>query len=328
MAAEAPPSVLIVTLGTTTGWGSSSRALTDAFVRAGARARLVSTGPARPVRTFMLTDFAQAWAARRAAERGIARFSPDAIVYCSITAALLWPLPGAIWLDSIAAENRPGRHGLWQRVVERRRIHAAPLVLTMAEDSLQGLGAEARPSAITVPVPVSPSGPPAPTRDIDVLAYAGDPEKRRLNHILDTWARARREGETLLVAGIERDSAPTGVRFTGRLAPEAYRAMVRRARVFLTAPRREDYGIAPLEALADGCLLVTTPAPGAYPALHLARSLDPRLVSEDLAGALRAALDDPLPGYARRAAELLEPFSPAAVDRTVAERVLPRLLAR
>jgi hypothetical protein len=328
MAAQTPPSVLIVTLGTTTGWGSSSRELTDAFARAGARATLVSTRPARPVRTFVLTDFAQAWAARRAAERGIARFHPDAVVYCSITVALLWPVPGAIWLDSVAAENRPGRHGLWQRVVERRRLHAAPLVLTMAEDSLQGLGAQARPRAITVPVPVSPSGPPAQIRDIDVLAYAGNPEKRRLDHILDTWARARQEGETLVVAGIERDSAPRGVRFTGRLAPEVYRALVRRARVFLTAPRREDYGIAPLEALADGCLLVTTPAPGAYPALRLARSLDPRLVSDDLAGALRVALDEPLPGYAHRAAELLEPFSRAAVDRTVAERVLPRLLAR
>ncbi|MEO6859592.1 MAG: glycosyltransferase [Solirubrobacteraceae bacterium] len=328
MAHEIPPSVLIVTLGTTTGWGSSARELTDAFARAGARARLIGTGPARPVRTFMLTDFAQAWVARRVAERGIARFSPDAVVYCSITAALLWPLPGAIWLDSVAAENRPGRHGLWQRVVEQRRLHAAPLVLTMAEDSLQGLGAQTRPSAITVPVPVSPSGSPAEVRDIDVLAYAGDPEKRRLDHILETWARARREGETLVVAGIERDSSPAGVRFTGRLAPESYRALVRRARVFVAAPRREDYGIAPLEALADGCLLVSTPAPGAYPALRLARSLDPRLVSEDLAPALRAALDDPLPGYARRAAELLEPFSRAAVDRTVAERVLPRLLAR
>lgn len=328
MAVQTPPAVLIVTLGTTTGWGSSSRELTDAFARAGARVQLVSTGPARPVRTFALTDFAQAWAARRAAQRGIAHFSPDAVVYCSITAALLWPLPGAIWLDSVAAENRPGRHGFWQRSVERRRLHAAPLVLTMAEDSLQGLGAQDRPSAITVPVPVSPSGPPAQVRDIDVLAYAANPEKRRLDHILDTWARARREGETLVVAGIERDSAPPGVRFTGRLAPALYRALVRRARVFLTAPRREDYGIAPLEALADGCLLVTTPAPGAYPALRLARSLDPRLVSEDLAAALRVALDEPLPGYAHRAAELLEPFSRAAVDRTVAEGVLPRLLAR
>ena len=84
-----------------------------------------------------------------------------------------------------------------------------------------------------------------------------------------------------------------GVRYLGRLAPDEYRGALRRARVYVTAPRREDYGIAQLEALADGCRLVTTPAPGPYAALPLARALDPRLVGDDLAGALRTALDDP-----------------------------------
>jgi hypothetical protein len=96
--------------------------------------------------------------------------------------------------------------------------------------------------------------------------------------------------------------------------------------VFVTAPRREDYGAAQLEALADGCLLVTSPAPGPYPALGLARELDPRLVSERLAPALRTALDTPLGAYAERAAALLSPFRRAAVDAVVAERLLPALL--
>jgi hypothetical protein len=96
--------------------------------------------------------------------------------------------------------------------------------------------------------------------------------------------------------------------------------------VFLAAPRREDYGIAPLEALADGCMVVTTEATGPYAALPLARALDSRLVGDDLAGALRTALDDPLPGYPERAAELLAPFRRAEVDRVVAEEALPRLL--
>jgi hypothetical protein len=113
----------------------------------------------------------------------------------------------------------------------------------------------------------------------------------------------------------------------GRVAPAEYRALLRRTRVFVAAPRREDFGIAPLEALADGAMLVTTPAAGPYPALGLARMLDPRLVSEDLAGALRAALDDPSPEYAQRAAALVAPYSRAAVDLTVSERVLPRLLS-
>ena len=62
--------------------------------------------------------------------------------------------------------------------------------------------------------------------------------------------------------------------------------------------------------------------------LPIARQLDPRLVDDDLAPAIRIALDDPVPGYAERAAELLEPFSPSAVDQVVAERVLPRLLSQ
>jgi glycosyltransferase involved in cell wall biosynthesis len=119
------------------------------------------------------------------------------------------------------------------------------------------------------------------------------------------------------------------VRNAGRLAPAEYRALLRRARVFVTAPRREDYGIAQLEALADGCVLVTTAAPGPYAALPLARALDPRLVPETpdgLATALRTALDDPAAAYAQRALDAIAPFRRAAVDRTVADELLPRLL--
>ncbi|MGH2868028.1 MAG: glycosyltransferase [Solirubrobacteraceae bacterium] len=334
-----PPDVLVVSVGATTGWRAAARELADGLARGGAHVQTVDTGPVPTVRTFMLTDFVQALAARRstacalAAEPGrvgAAGGGGPAIVYCSMTAALLWPRPGAIWLDSLARENRPGRHGLWQRPMETRRLAAATLVLTMAENSLAPLGSAwpAHVEPIVVPVAVDPSGPVDGVRDIDVLAYTGDPVKRRLDFILGAWERARREGETLVVAGIDRDPAPPGVRFAGRLAPAEYRQLVRRARVYVAAPRREDFGIAPLEALADGCQLVTTPAPGPYVALGLARRLDPRLVAEDLAPALRHALDEPRADYAARAAELLAPFHRAAVDRTLAERVLPRLLAR
>jgi hypothetical protein len=183
---------------------------------------------------------------------------------------------------------------------------------------------------VVVPVPVEPSGPlvTGAARDIDALAYAGDPVKRRLDLILEAWGRARREGETLVVAGTDALEPREGVAVAGRLAPGEYRALLRRARVFVAAPRREDYGIAALEALVDGCILVTTPSPGPYAALGLARALDPRLVSEDLSGAIRTALDDPGSGYHAKAAELLEPYRRAAVDRTIESEVLPRLLSR
>ena len=121
--------------------------------------------------------------------------------------------------------------------------------------------------------------------------------------------------------------AEEGVRTVGMLPYEEYRALLRRARVFVCAPRREDYGIAQLEALADGCELVSTSAPGPYAALPIARALDKRLVGDDLESALRIALDDPAPDYSARALDALVPFRREAVDRMVVERLLPRLLA-
>ena len=307
--------------------GSGQRELVGSLRRAGATVAIVDTGRLRRVRTFALTDFVEARAARRAAIRGIAEHDPAAVIYCSITAALLWPRPGVIWLDALAVENRPGRHGVWQRIVEHRRLRQTPIVLAMSNRALPPLNVSARPhDVVVVPCPVEPSGAPPAVRDVDAVAYAGNPEKKRLDYVLASWARARRADETLVVAGTDELPPADGVRLAGRLAPAEYRALLRRARVFVAASRREDFGIAQLEALADGAMLVTTPAPGAYPALALARELDPRLVAEDLARGLRVALDDPVPGYAQRAAELLEPFSRDAVDRTVAHEVLPRLL--
>ena len=99
------------------------------------------------------------------------------------------------------------------------------------------------------------------------------------------------------------------IEVAGALPQHDYRGLLRRARVFVCAPRREDYGLAQLEALAEGCRLVTTAAPGAYVALPLARELDPRFVGDDLGMALRCALDAPCGRLPRRAAELVAPFT-------------------
>ncbi|MEA2160746.1 MAG: hypothetical protein QOD66_3126 [Solirubrobacteraceae bacterium] len=326
----APVDILVVSVDSTGGWTASARELTSALVRAGTRAELVETGPVRQVRTFALTDLQQARAARRAYARAAAAGPPAAVIYCSVTAALLWPRPGAIWLDAVAAENRPGRHGVWQRTVERRRLARAPLLMKMSQGALGPLE-DRHPEAVVIHAPVEPSAPdgtlPPPARDIDVIAYAGNPQKKQLERMLDAWGRGRREGEQLVVTGVDDGRRIPGVRFAGRMAPAEHRALLRRSRVFLAAPRREDYGIAQLEALADGCVLVSAPAPGAYPALELARRLDPRLVAGDLVAPLRIAHDDPAPGYAERARELLAPFSRRAMDLTIAQHVLPVLLS-
>ena len=323
--------VLVVSLGSTAGLRASDAAFAAALRHAGATVATVGAARPRELRTLMATDLAWARAARVAARAGIADHEPRAVVYSTTTAALLWPRPGAIRYDAPAAANRPGRHGLWQRPLEARRLRGSPLLIPVAQATLDETPVPRAP-AVVVPIPVAGAAP-APSggaRDIAVLAYAADPGKKGLTRMLAAWATARRDGEELVVTGLEpthpaATPAP-GVRYTGRVTPAAHRALLCRARVFLTAPQREDYGIVQLEALADGAVLVTTPAPGPYAALPIARDLDPRLVTEDLAGALRIALDDPAPDYGARAAAALAPFTPAAVDRVVADELLARLL--
>jgi glycosyltransferase involved in cell wall biosynthesis len=318
--------VLLVSLGSTAGLRAADAELAGSLSRAGASVAVVAARPRRDVRTLALTDLLWALSARAAARSGIEEHRPRAVVYCTVTAALLWPRPGAIRFDAPASGNRLGRHGVWQRPVERRRLREAPLLVPQAPGALVEAGSPSTP-AVVVPIPVEPSGPPGGEREIAAITYAANPEKKGLDRVLAAWAVAQRGDEELVITGTDRVPHAPGVRAAGSLAPEEYRALLRRARVFVTAPRREDYGVAQLEALADGCALVTTAAPGPYAALPLARDLDPRLVTDDLATALRTALDDPTAGYAQRALEAIAPYRRAAVDATVRDELLPRLLS-
>jgi hypothetical protein len=376
--ASASVDVLIVSLGATGGLRAVDDELLASLRRAGASATLVRTEPPAPVRTLMLTDLRWARAARRAAMVELARTPARALIYSTTTAALLWPRPGAIRFDAPAAANRPGRHGMWQRPLERRRLREAPLLLAQSEGALLEVPAAVRDTrqhadALVLPVPVEPSGlheshplrdvgkssasqrlgeadktsesrisdesrkssESRAVRDIAAITYATNPAKKGLDVVLAAWRQAARPGEELLVAGIDERELfrlgyripAQGVRVLGTLAHEDYRTLLRRARVYICAARREDYGIAQLEALADGCMLVTTTSPGPYVALPIARELDERLVGDDLGAAIRTALDEPSSDYAERALSALAPFRRDAVDRYVAEQLLPRLLA-
>ena len=325
--------VLIVSLGSTAGLRAADAELAASILRCGASVAVTTAQPPREIRTLALTDLVWAKAARRAAVRGITEHEPRSIIYSTTTAALLWPRPGAIRFDALAAATRPGRHGFWQRPLERRRLAQAPLLLPHAHESLAEVPGVAPGDAdcVVLAIPVEPSGlgEPWATRELAAITYAADPRKKGLERVLAAWAAVRRDGETLLVAGLATDRLPdpqAGVVVSGQLDRDAYRELLRRSRVFVTAPVREDYGIAQLEALCDGCVLVTTPAPGPYVALPIARELDQRLVSEDLAGALRAALDEPAPRYTARSIDLLAPFARSSVDQVVRDEVLPRLL--
>jgi glycosyltransferase involved in cell wall biosynthesis len=338
--------VLLVSLGSTEGLRRADDELQDSLRRAGARVAVARPFPPDALPTMMLTDLLWARAAREAASKILEqqkRLPARSVIYSTTTAAMFWKRPGAIRFDATAEGNRPGRHGLWQRPLERRRLREAPLLLPWSEGALREVAAPAdvlgKERSLVLPVPVEASGPPAEQRDIAAITYAANPTKKGLDRVLAAWRRVRGErgADELLIAGISPEQlartgllAPDepGVRVLGALPSSEFRALLRRARVFVCAPRREDYGIVQLEALADGCRLVTTAAPGPYAALPIARELDARLVGDDLASALRVALDEPAADYSQRAREALAPFSHESVDRLVAEQLLPRLLQK
>jgi hypothetical protein len=318
--------ILLVSLGSTVGLRASDAELAASLERAGADVEIAAAASPRTVRTLALTDLMWARAARVAASEAIARERPDAVIYSTITAALLAPAPGAIRLDALSAANRPGRHGIWQRPRERIVLTRSSLLLPVSESALAGAPPVIG-RVIVVPITVERSGPllERPARDIAAITYAANPTKKGLDQVLAAWAAARREGEELIVAGVAGLPAAAGVRFVGTLDRGAYRALLRRARLYIGASRREEYGIAQLEALVDGAMFVSDEKAKHYPALDIARRLDPRLIGPDLAGAIRVALDDPREDYAAAAALALEPFGAASVDRIVAEQVLPAL---
>jgi glycosyltransferase involved in cell wall biosynthesis len=340
--------IAIVSLGTTMGWRRGDEALAAQIEAAGATCELrpMRLGSTRHLqRSMALTDAIQALASRRAA-RGV---DARAVIYSSVTAALLQPprRPHAVRFDTIAALNRPGGGGAWQRRRERTVLARADLLLPWSEaagEAALAAAAPARPETVVLPCVVEVPDLGAPDAP-DATAYAANPEKRGLDVLCAAWASAAPDGARLVVGGIFRADAlrwlgrqgvaePAGVEFAGAVPRERWTALVAGSRVYVSAARYEDWGVAQMEALAAGTPLVTSPTPGPNAALPLARRLAPELVAADatapaLATALRAGLElgDAARGaYADAARRLLEPYGDRALRAVVAERVVPALL--
>jgi glycosyltransferase involved in cell wall biosynthesis len=282
----------------------------------------------------------EALAARSSARSVEAR----AIVYSTITAALLQrpEVPYGIRFDAIAALNRPGTGGAWQRRREPRVLRRAAVLMPVshgAADAVDGAG----PPAVRVPIPVE-EREPASERDVDAVAYAGYPRKRGLEVLCAAWAEVAPPGARLVIGGADRAKAlawlrragvpePAGVEWAGELPRERWLDLVGRARLYLNASRWEDFGIAPMEALAAGTPVATVPTPGSYEALPLARELAPDLVADDmssraLAAAIRAGFEldrGERESYRERALELLAPYREELIEQAIRERVLPAL---
>jgi glycosyltransferase involved in cell wall biosynthesis len=335
----APPDIALVSPGTTFGWRYGDAALARHLRQAGASCQVVAVPLGRAAglrRTMASTDLVEALAARRAARDVTA----GAFIYSTITAALLQPgrERAAVRFDGLAAVNRPGPGGAWQRRRERTVLARADLLLPWSEQA-----APPGHDALVLPPPIATAAPAAdaPT----VLAYAANPDKRGLAVLCAAWERARPPGGVMGIGGLGRDEGrrwldklggtePEDVHWLGPVERPRWLALVAGARVFLSAARIEDFGMAQMEALAAGTPLVCAPAPGGNAALPLARELAPGLVApqrtgEALGDALAAALaldEDARTDYSRRARALLAPYSGEAVARRVAEELLPRLL--
>ena len=343
------PDILLLSLGTTLGWRAADAVFVEQLRQAGASVaaatvRVGATGRLR--RAYPVTDIVEALAARRALRAALRRERPRAVVISSTTAAMLAGvegLPYAVRLDAPARLNRPGAHNAVLHALERRALARARLVLPWSRAALAALPPGAA-AGVVVPPPVAPSGEPVPERERFAVAYTPDVKAKGLDVVSAGWAEAALEDARLLVFGVDRDRAlahlrrvglplPAGVEFRGKTAPHEFRDALRRARAYVGGARWEDFGMAPLEALADGALLVTVPSGGPFEALSLARELAPELVTSDLdahalGAALRAAFelpDERVLRYRADAARLVAPFRPEAVQRTVTETVLPAL---
>ena len=126
----------------------------------------------------------------------LARASRDLL---ETTAALLWKRPGAIRFDAPAAGNRRGRHGLWQRPLERlacarRRCCCRGARARWRSAAAHGARA-ARARAAGSGRALRAAG--GRRRDIAAVTYGANPSKKGLDRVLAAWQRARTQRAAL-----------------------------------------------------------------------------------------------------------------------------------
>ncbi len=351
--------LLYVAAGTTAGLQRSDAAFVAAAQKLGLEIVTVSSTFSLPWRlrkivwrSLLAIDTFEAASLALATRRALRAYEPRAIVYGTSHAALLQfqahRRPTAIRFDTPAQLSRRGARFGPEHVLERRRFKAARVLLPWGVDVDAAVSAYVPDGTAAVPLPIPISGTdsvPASSRDRLVLAYAANPEKKGLALITQAWSQAQPHGYRLLITGLDEAAArsflntvgldlPVGTEYAGKVSASEHRALTRRAAVYLAASRYEDYGIAQLEALADGALLVTTRSDGPYAALTLAQQLDPRLVAaraepDALAGALAVGLaysDPERRLYQQRAAAMMQSHTTAELAARLRELVFPALL--
>lgn len=342
--------VLVLSLGTTRGLRLSDAQLVSMLRQAGASVAAVATriGATNALRRgYPVNDVVEAIAARRALAAGMRRHRPRALVISSTTAALLMPrpeVPFAVWLDSPARLNRPGALNAPLHLLERRQLARARILMPLSPGTVEALPAGAARSVI-VPPPLPAAPAPSDTRERFAVGYTPDPKAKGLVLLCAAWERLAPSDARLVIAGIEPERVhaflarrgirlPARTELVGMLPQPEFRALLDRAHVFVSAAGWEDFGIAPLEALDRGAVLVAAPGGGPFPGLGIARSLAGEFVAGDrdpgsLARAIEAAFaadEARLAAYRVAARAELEPYRPEATVARIQAEVLPALL--
>jgi glycosyltransferase involved in cell wall biosynthesis len=352
--------ILLLSLGSTHGLAIGDAQLAAMLEAAGASVRVsgvrIGLGD-RLRRGYPANDLIEAAASRRALASALPREAPRAVIFSTTTASLLARvpdgLPYGIWLDSPARLNRPGAQNLVLHALERRRMAEATVVMPWSAPALETLPTGVR-RAVVISPPIRLGPVPDPERERLVVAYTPDPKAKGLELVCRTWEAylaLERDpdastvgGARLVITGIEPgwaaeflrrrgvEALPPRLELAGMVSRAEFSRLLARATVFLSGAAWEDFGQAPLEALAGGAALVAAPGGGPFPALGLARELETRFVAADrsparVAGALAAALSAADLGHYRfqARAALAEYERAATVDR-LADEVLPLLL--
>lgn len=303
-------------------------------------------------RSLVTIDIHQCLALRIVTSRAVRRERPRSIIYASSHAAMLQPREdrpsaAAIRFDTPAQISRQGRKFAHEHWLERRRFRDARMLLPWGNEVVPDVARVLPPDTPTVPLPIPIDQPAELSHDREPFAitYAGSPAKKGLDLVIRAWSKAPTGDRTLMIAGLDAASGrrflrergvdePRGVEWLGLVPPSDFRALTRRAELYIAASRYENYGIAQLEALADGALLVTLPSAGPYAAMSLNRTLAPALVAPTFsAGGLVKALESALrlgqverDAYRSRASDLLRSHSQEQLEDLVRSRVLPALL--
>lgn len=339
-----PVDLLHVSTGTTGGWRLIDEALRQALAELGVRVERVAIRRPRGGLVHRagspINDIAQSVALVAAAQRGVRRLSARAIIYSSSHAALLQPprsLPQAVWVDGSIRHMRPEVRNLPLRALERVRQHRLDLVLAMSLQQPELLAAPLRPRAVLpLHMPVDPSSGeshwPAIRPPFGIM-YAGSPGKKGLDIAVEAWRLAAPD-MLLVVTGISHDRAASyldnrlgsKVLFTGPVPRRTHRALVRQATVYVSASRREEYGTAQLEALADGVPLAAVPSAGLAEPVAVACRLSPGLVGDrisarSLASSIQAAVlmtSAQRDGYRAQAQDLMRGYSSEEFRRRLA----------